>query len=511
MGNDDKIKAAAMTDEEKSNQIHKEVMLFLGDELERIHHGTSDQSYNIEEEYAKSKKNHSPFSALMLIGCFLLVFGIAFFMTRIITSNNQEITVSLEEFDDLNLKNLLNTVTAAQNNYENAVKKRAAIEGDMAVKLKAAEDAHTNDVFVIDSMNLRSKKIYNQRISEVEEKYSAAVAAIHEEYDAQLIQAEREVEEYKKQLAEFDAAKIESAKEKEKALDSERKVKELEQKKIKDQYEARISELNKKLADTQKRSSEDIRAAVGSVSSQYQSEIDKLDPVLNDKAAKDIIKNAGTMNAEDFSGEASINKHGINSSKVSSAMNAYQNVFDQYNYLDKTISSIPQKNSIPSYVAASHKLVNTMGETFVNTTVSFYNETVELNGKITELNGKVNSLNEKLTEQRNQMEAELASQKTFYEETLENIMTVAKTNAIIMSATDYDDIMIYVSGKARYLIGEEGADAEIKVEKFSFKGKIFRAENDGFRFEVAEDKNGNRPEIPFDILICGTPVKILSK
>ena len=103
----------------------------------------------------------------------------------------------------------MNTVTAAQNNYENAVKKRAAIEGDMAVKLKAAEDAHTNDVFVIDSMNLRSKKIYNQRISEVEEKYSAAVAAIHEEYDAQLIQAEREVEEYKKQLAEFDAAKIE--------------------------------------------------------------------------------------------------------------------------------------------------------------------------------------------------------------------------------------------------------------------------------------------------------------
>ena len=81
MGNDNKVRVSKMSskisDEEKSEQIHKEVMLFLGDELERIHHGTSDQSYDIEKEYAKSKKNHSPFSALMLTGCFLLVFGIS--------------------------------------------------------------------------------------------------------------------------------------------------------------------------------------------------------------------------------------------------------------------------------------------------------------------------------------------------------------------------------------------------------------------------------------------------
>ena len=136
MGNDDKI-----TEEQKSNQIHKEVMLFLGKELERIHQTSNEQTYDIQKEYAKSKKNHSPFSALMLIGCFVVVLALAFLMTRIISSNNEEITVSVEEFDDLNLKNLLNTVGAAQTNYDNAVKERAAIEADMSVKLKAAEDA----------------------------------------------------------------------------------------------------------------------------------------------------------------------------------------------------------------------------------------------------------------------------------------------------------------------------------------------------------------------------------
>ena len=79
MGNDNKI-----TEEQKSNQIHKEVMLFLGKELERIHQTSNEQAYNIEKEYAKSKKNHSPFSAFMLIGCFLVVFAIAFIMTKTI-------------------------------------------------------------------------------------------------------------------------------------------------------------------------------------------------------------------------------------------------------------------------------------------------------------------------------------------------------------------------------------------------------------------------------------------
>lgn len=515
MGNDNKVRVSKMSskisDEEKSEQIHKEVMLFLGDELERIHHGTSDQSYDIEKEYAKSKKNHSPFSALMLTGCFLLVFGIAFFMTRIISANNEEITVSLEEFDDLNLKNLLDTVTAAQTNYENAVKKRATIEGDMSVKLKAAEDARTNDIFVVDSMHLRSKKIYNQRIAEVEEKYSAAVAAVHEEYDAQLIQAESEVEEYKKQLADFDAAKIESAKEKEKALDSERRVKELEQKKIKDQYEARISELNKKLADTQKRNSEDMRVAVGSVSAQYQSEIDKLDPVLNDKTAKEIIARSSSNFVQDFNGASALQNRGISSAKVSSAIDSYQTLFDDYTYLDKTVASIPQKNSIPAYVAASHKLVNSMGENFLNTTVSFYNETVELNGKISELNETINSLNESIKETNAAHQEELTSQQSFYEDTMENLMTLAKTSAIILTAKDYDSIMLYVAGKARYLISEEGADSEFKIDKLTVKGKIFRQEDESFKFVVLEDKSGNLPDIPFELLTCGMPVKILSK
>ncbi len=494
MGNDNKI-----TEEEKSNQIHKEVMLFLGKELERIHQTSTEQNYNIEKEYAKSKKNHSPFSALMLTGCFLVVFAVAFIMTKTISAHNEEITVSVAEFDDLNLMNLLNTVGAAQTNYDNAVKKRATIEGDMSVKLKATEDEHTNDLFVIESMTRLTKRRRNELIAEADKKYKAALADVHNEYDAQLVQADKEIEEYKNQLAEFDATKIQAAQEKEKALDSERKVKELEQQKIKDQYEVRIAELNRKLSENQKKNSDDMRNAVSSVSLQYQNEIAMLDPVLNDAEAAEIIKNAEAAGAGDFNSAETMSANGVSGQRISVSMNEYQKLYDDYKYLDTAVSAIPQKNSIPSYVSASHKLVNQMSQTFADTTISLYNETIQLNGKI-------NSLNSQLAESSKQLQ----EQQIFYEQSYETLLTLAKTNAVIVSGKNYEHILIYVTGKARYLITEQGADAEFKADK-TVKGKIFRAEDDSFYFVVGTDKDGNQLEVNFDSVVPGTPVKILGK
>jgi len=494
MDNDNKIKN---TKEEKlSNQIHKEVMLFLGQELEQIHHNTSDQSYNIEKEFAKTKKQRSPFSMLMLTGCFVVVFGIAFIMTHVISSNNEDIVVSLTEFEDLNLKNLLNTIGAAQSNYDNSVKNRAAIEGDMLVKLKAAEEAYKNDIFVIDSMNLRSKKNYNARVAEAEKKYMEEVSVIHQEYDGKLIQADKEVEEYKKQLSEFDTTKIQAAKDKEKALDSERRVKELEQQKIKDYYEERISDLNKKIADNQKENSESMRQAVTSVSAQYQSEIALLDPTLSDKEADKIIENAADLGASDF--DSSAVASGVSAS-VKASVTEYQKLYDDYKYLDRALTALPQKNSIPKYVAASRSLINGMGKKYTETTNNLYNETVMLKDEITDLNNQLDKA-KKL----------IGNQDGYYQQSYETLMTLARTNAILIFAADYDNMPVYVAGKARYLITEDGADAEFKAGK-TIKGKIFKAEDGSFYFSVALDKEGNLLPVKFEDIQAGTPVKILSK
>ena len=140
-----------------------------------------------------------------------------------------------------------------------------------------------------------------------------------------------------------------------------------------------------------------------------------------------------------------------------------------------------------------------MSAAFVDTTASFYNETVQLNGKIS-----------KLTNDLEESKQQISAQQASYEQAYETLLGLAKTSAVLVFAADYDNIRVYVTPKARYLINENGADAEFKADK-TVKGKIFRAEDDSFYFVVGEDKEGNRHEVNFEAVVPGTPVKILSK
>ena len=120
MDNDIKIK-------ESKNQIHKDVLLFLNKELEQIQQTSDNNAYNLEAEYEKTKKNKSPFTYIVLFICFFCVAGIALIMNAVISKQNENITVNLQEFDDLNLRTLLDTVSKVQNSYDQAVQEKTNV------------------------------------------------------------------------------------------------------------------------------------------------------------------------------------------------------------------------------------------------------------------------------------------------------------------------------------------------------------------------------------------------
>ena len=539
MDNDDKIVS--------KNEIHKKVMLFLGDELSSIHAHSVDKTYDIEKEYQKTKKNRSPFTFFILFCVFAVVAGSAFLINYVIHSKNEEIKVSLAEFESINLKSLLDTVAIAQAHYDDAVKNRSLIVGDMENKLKAAKSVLDNDIFVIDSMNISKKSVYNEKVKAAKRKYQKSVSDIHLEYDPQISAAEKEVEAYGSQLAEFDATKIESAREKEKALDSERQLRNLELRKMESQYEERISELNQKIIDIQRRSTQQIRESVGRVSKNYQEEIDKLDPNLSDRKATSIIEKTEITQTPDFDGAAGMNARYMSSKKVNAAVEKYQQLYDDYRYLDDQVAKIPQKNSIPKYVAAARTLVNGMGESFLDSTSDFYNETVLLNRKIDTLGNQIESLKQQKEEQKKEYESNFekqkkdyesifekqkkeyesnfekqkkdyesifGKQKKDYESIFENMMNGTDTKAIVIQATDYENIKVYVSESARMTVkekGAEGAEAELKNGDSIVKGFVVENEDGSFSFKVAKDEYGNLLPIDFSSIKKGSSVEFSVK
>ncbi|MCR4579603.1 MAG: hypothetical protein K5681_04570 [Treponema sp.] len=486
-------------DNDNEVKIHQEVMMFLGDEVSLIHHNSQGQSYNIEKEYEKTRKNHSGFSIILLVSSLIVILAVAFVMSMVISSKNHDIKVSLEDFEDLNLKNLLNSVSAAQTSYDSALKVVARVDSDYSSALKDAELSRNNEIFVLDSLHLDSSQDYENRLRVINQRYEETIEALREDYSVKRKEAEEDAEMFRQALSKFDASAIESAGDTA-SLDSESQLHKLELKSQEDKYEKRIAQLEAALQNQREKNQEDMRVAINQVVEKYQAEIDKLDPKLSDSTANAIIYGETSQSKESFNGSEVLSQNEISEDSFVNAVSDYQKKYNQYMYLDDTVASIPQKYSIPEYVSAARSLVNSMSDSYMDTTLSYYEEKSALNQKIEE--GK----------------EEMGRRQQLYEQVMTNMLTGLKSNAAILSGSGYEDIIIYLAPQARYLVTEEeGAEAEFKLEKTSVKGSIIHEKDDEitgqpvYRFVVAEDKEGNLPELDFSLLIPGQTVKILSK
>ena len=282
MDNDIKIK-------KELSQTHKDVMLFLNDELSLLQKENAISSYNLDEEYAKTKKNKSLFSFFILTGCLIVVLLVSWGLKKNIDTKNENITINLEEFDNLNLKGLLDSVFKVQGNYDNAIKEKSRIVSQKELELQDAQTKLDNELFLIDSLKLSSKKEIAKRKTQAEDEYKKNVEEINLKYDEQIAAIEAEANEYKLQLAEYDTAKIESAKEQEKLLNSERQVQELERKKLIKEYEDRLSAVNADFTEYKETSNRRMKNSVTEVAKKYQAEIDTLDPVIKNTEADKLI------------------------------------------------------------------------------------------------------------------------------------------------------------------------------------------------------------------------------
>ncbi len=499
MDNDNKITNTDVS----LNKRHEEVLLFLNDEIQNLHREDNVDVYDLNTEYAKTKKNNSPVVFLIILGITLLVGGLSWGLSSWISKSNENITVDWQDFNDLNLRNLLDTVSKAQTNYDTAVKNKVTITTEMETKIKQVTNQRDQDLFLIESLNIKNKKTKAARVDAVNQTYDDGIKAIHDEYDVKLNEVNTEIDEYKNQLAQFDSEKVESARAQEKALDSERQLQEMERQKLVTEYEAKIATLQKSVEDNQQNYYKELRNTVSQLKTQYQSEIDSLDPIYKDSNADEIIATTKELQTEPFDAATFIADNAITDEETISKLNELQKTYDDYKYLNNKLSKMTQKYSIPVYYNASTKLVEEMNDYTTDLIKTFKDKEEKFQ---TELAIKDDDYQIQLAEK----DSDLVNADIFYQGCFDQLMQTAKTNAILLSVESPESISVYIAPKARYLVSETGVGAEIKANK-TVKGRIFRNEDDTFRFEAERDENNEI--IPFDVdsMVSGMTVKLLSK
>ncbi len=397
MGNDNKIKSRK---NEQLSVTEKELLLFLREELEPLKKIKKVNTYNLETEYAKTKKNVL-WSVWIMLGATFVVAGLfTFFLIRELSAKDKKITVNLESFEDLSLKNLFNSLSRTQELYETAAKQHAEYTGALEAKLNQAKLTMDSDLDLLKRTRL-SRQSINERSSKIKANYDAAVKAAHEQYDAKIAAAETEMKQYESQLKTYDSENVARAQEWEKKMDSERQVQELERRRLVENYESQLSVLRTELSETRQKDLDDRREATAELSSKYEAEIAELDPLLSDKAASDIfayVRNgyltpeeaaavkarreaaAKEGSAEGASASAAAQSEGqdvknpesysqFNAASVISSypaltesfartLNSVQTKYDGYTYLSGISSGIPYRNTLKSVVRTEKALAN---------------------------------------------------------------------------------------------------------------------------------------------------------
>ncbi|MDR1074309.1 MAG: hypothetical protein LBL45_11685, partial [Treponema sp.] len=282
-----------IADEMAIIESKKETALFLREDLlSQIRNKTAD-IYDLETEYAKFAKNRSWFVILLVSGTVLITGIVVWIASGIIEKQKREVSVAIEAFEDLNLKNILDLVSRVEGDYQSAITDRAALEARRAVETSDLETTAEGERYKIRSLSLSTWETA-RRIAAIDSELERAIHEVNGRYTGQLQEVDVKIEEYSKQLMSFDRDRVEQAQEMQKIADAEALRFRYEKEQLITRYEGQLATYRAMLADVQRDRLQSQTGSLDEVAARYTAEIATLDPVLRNDDADQIISQAGT-------------------------------------------------------------------------------------------------------------------------------------------------------------------------------------------------------------------------
>ena len=374
------------------------------------------ETYDLEEEYAKTKKNKSFKNYIILASTIVAVILISFGITAYIDHKYSNIEVDIDVFEDLNLKNLLNMVGQLQSDLSNARDEKRHLELDMNAELNRIDLKLEAEKDLISKKRILSGEKEKQ-IASAESAAQAEKRKVKSDYGSKIANVKITIDDLESELAKYESSSLQVAQEKQSVLDSERQLFELEKKTLKNEYETTIQELRTKMALQQEQAVVEQKRAVELAIREYQQRIDELDPVISDSdivltpqvQAKTDNKNESADEGRSESSSESADASSDRSTSVAQSektmpekdmIESANDYLQNINSISSYISSIPYENNLGDYSNKIQENTKNLELVFdqieqINSIISYFDSLYE--AKLTKLavDGCIISSNEK--------------------------------------------------------------------------------------------------------------------
>ncbi len=447
MDNDNKIDSSVLDNENTAVPEEKgDVLLFLQEEIMPLRKKKVVTTYDLEKEYAKTRKNKNLSVWIVLL---LTVVGVVLATWAIISGfsvNSRNIEVSLDAFEDLNLRNLFDALSKTQDLYEKATKTKAELQAAFDQKMTQAKRSLDLDLDYIRKLKL-AKKDRTTRETRVRNTYAKTVKAIHDEFDEKLKAADIELKQYEDQLKSFDSENVEKAQEWEKQMDSERQVHEIEKGKLTEEYETKIMDLKTQMSEAQDRNYKEKRDAINDLTKHYEGIVAQLDPVIKDAKVNSAVQKASSLISYDYFDPNLINQSVTYSDdEYLQELRSLQKKYDEYIVLNNFASAIPYSNGMDSIVLSEKQLaydmVSSVAQVGANRISSVKTENARLSNQV-----------EKYKDELSKLKTVLENSSVLFNDYAKK----AKVDGFVLSVTSSTEIIAYIQSEVRPVVKNDGS------------------------------------------------------
>jgi len=294
--------------------------------------------YDLEVEFAASKKNKNYVVMITLLIFLIAVVGTAYAVTRYIQEAGKIVPIQIKDFEDVNLKDILDIAK----NYEQKLKKARAdlenIKTGLNSEISNLNSKAERDVaFIMEGSDSAEAK--KSRVSSVYRKLNSDTAAVRSSYGIRISEKEAEIAEIEKEMASYDSAALEKARKQDEILNNQTRMAEIQLQQTVDSYEERIKSLTSKYDSEIASIKRDNTRLVSTLRNKY-------DPVFKTEEIKKIIADKKAISVPLRAGDDSVAVLEANNAAGSGEIASIRNEAEKLDILVKQILKVPYENSV---------------------------------------------------------------------------------------------------------------------------------------------------------------------
>lgn len=220
--------------------VERSKMIFLQEIVEEFREKQS--RYDVGTEFAKTKRNRN-FLVPGIILALIVVFSVVVVgVTRYIQSSSRAIQVDIDDFADVNLRDVLDEAQRLQNQLEAAQRELAQVQDELANGIGQVERERDRSIQLLDNQGISVAQRSNRR-AELEAQAQSEIESLQAEYQPRISELEERIADLRDEIAQYDSRQLEQAREQEEILNNQQRVAELEKQQLREEYEAEIDRL----------------------------------------------------------------------------------------------------------------------------------------------------------------------------------------------------------------------------------------------------------------------------